>query len=203
MTAIEGYAVVWDSPSEVIGGDAAGFVEIVKRGAFKNTLRERDALALHSHNADLVLGRMSSRTLELREDERGLYFRVDLPDSQLVDGMVVQPVRRRDIQGMSFGFNVRPNGERWSLRSGRDIRELTDLTLYEVSTTGMPAYPATSVAIAGTEPQSMAPTRTSTVGPIVPAPKRSAAPRPTMTVADLSRALLIRQRRFLASISAR
>ena len=48
------------------------------------------------------------------------------------------------------------DGERWSLdKNGRDIRTLTDLTLYEVSTTGMPAYPATTVFIAGTEPRSV------------------------------------------------
>ena len=42
-----------------MGGDATGFVEVVQRGAFKNSLRERDALALHSHNQDVVLGRVS------------------------------------------------------------------------------------------------------------------------------------------------
>lgn len=191
MTAIEGYAVVWDSPSEVIGGDATGFVEIVKRGAFKNSLRERDTLALHSHNQDVVLGRVSSRTLTLSEDERGLRFRVELPDSQLVDGMVVQPVTRRDIRGMSFGFNVRANGEKWSMRrDGRDVRELTDLTIYEISTTGMPAYPATSVAIAGTEPRSVSLATTT---------ERST--RRTMTAAELQRMIIGRQRKYLAIIS--
>jgi len=157
---LEGYAAVWDSPSEIIGGEDHGFIEYVRRGAFTRSLKERDARALHSHSSEYVLGRVSSGTLQLNEDDRGLHFRVRLPDNELINGLVVEPVRRRDITGMSFGFNIRPGGESWKLVDGRDTRSLTDLLLVEISTTGFPAYPGTSVDLAGAAARSTRSLRT-------------------------------------------
>src|SRR5690606_5179958 len=77
---LEGYAAVFDAPSEDLGG----FVEYVRRGAFARSLKSNhaDPLALVHHMPHLVLGRRSAGTLKLEEDDRGLRFEIELPDTQ-------------------------------------------------------------------------------------------------------------------------
>ena len=55
-------------------------------------------------------------------------------------------VRRGDIKGMSFGFKVRPNGQRFVKENGLVVRELHDVDLREVSVVSLPAYADTTVA---------------------------------------------------------
>lgn len=137
-----GYAAVFDKPSEDLGG----FIEYVRRGAFTRTLREgRDVVAMVHHNPALVLGRASAGTLRLSEDETGLAFDVELPDTQAGRDIAVS-VGRGDIRGASFGFTIAKNGDRWTNGEGRAKRELLDVDLFDVTVTSAPAYPDTSVA---------------------------------------------------------
>jgi HK97 family phage prohead protease len=140
---LEGYAAVFDAPSEDLGG----FVEHVRRGAFTRTLREAklDPLALVHHDARLVLGRRSAGTLRLSEDDKGLLFEIDLPNTQTAHELAVS-VERRDITGASFAFTVPPGGDKWTFGDGAAVRELIDIDLHEISITATPAYPDTEVA---------------------------------------------------------
>jgi uncharacterized protein len=138
-----GYASVFDSPSQDLGG----FTEVVKPGAFKRTLQSNsaDPLALVAHMPHLVLGRRSAGTLRLAEDHRGLRFEVDLPDTQTARDLLVN-VERGDIRGASFAFTVAKGGDEWSVRGGQVIRELRDIDLHEITVTASPAYTDTTVA---------------------------------------------------------
>ncbi|MCB1510054.1 MAG: HK97 family phage prohead protease [Hyphomicrobiaceae bacterium] len=138
-----GYASVFNSPSEDLGG----FIEIVKPGAFKRSLESNltDPLALVHHMPHLVLGRRSAGTLRLAEDDKGLAFEIDLPDTQTARDLAVS-VERGDIRGASFAFNVAEDGDRWEVKGDLAIRELLDVTLHEVTITATPAYPDTEVA---------------------------------------------------------
>lgn len=141
---ITGYAALFGS----LSGNLGGFYEQIKRGAFSKSLRNDDVLAFHHHDNSAVLGRMSSGALSLEEDSTGLRFDLALPDTSLGRDIAAL-VRRRDIAGASFAFQVRgPDGETWDEQGGRIIRTLLDVRLYEVSTTSVPAYPSTSVTMA-------------------------------------------------------
>ena len=137
-----GYAAVFNAPSLDLGG----FREIVAPGAFKRTLADSASVtALYNHNADQVLGRVGSGTLRLEEDDIGLRFELDLPDTSYARDLSAL-VQRGDVAGCSFAFSVRPGGELWEETNGQSIRTLTALDLGEITITAQPAYPDTTVA---------------------------------------------------------
>lgn len=139
-----GYAAVFNKPSEDLGG----FIEIVKPGAFERTLRSNtaDPLALVAHIPSLVLGRRSAGTLKLTEDDRGLAFDIEVPNTTAARDLLIS-VERGDVRGASFAFQVaNPGGEKWEVRNEQVVRELLDVSLIEISITASPAYPDTSVA---------------------------------------------------------
>ena len=65
---IEGYASVFDSWSEELGGNSP-FREKVVKGAFEETIQKDDIRALFNHDANYVLGRNKAGTLTLEEDD--------------------------------------------------------------------------------------------------------------------------------------
>jgi len=140
---INGYAAVYDSISEDLGG----FREIILPGAFDSVLaRSPDVRALVNHDTSLVIGRTTSETLRLESDPIGLRFTVDLPTTTYGDDLR-KSVRRGDITGASFAFNV--DFEDYDLRfEGEEIlREIRNIaSLYEVSVVTFPAYQATEVS---------------------------------------------------------
>lgn len=145
-----GYAVVYDTPSVPLSLDATStFVEFVSPGAFDRSLADQsiDPQAYFGHDPNRILGRESAGTLTLTTDQKGLLVAIDLPDT--TDGRdAAVSVGRRDIVGMSFGFEVSDEtGEEWEEQDGKLIRRLKDVILYEVSITSNPAYESTSVAL--------------------------------------------------------
>ena len=151
MPTIEGYAAVFNRFSENLGG----FVEKIDPGAFAKALKTSDARALFNHDVNYVLGRESSKTLELKEDNSGLYMRVHPPDTQLIRDMVIAPIERGDIKEQSFGFMIAPNGDVWSggeRGSKIPTRTITEVSrIFDVSPVTFPAYPDTKVAVRSLE----------------------------------------------------
>jgi HK97 family phage prohead protease len=135
-----GHAAVFNTFSQDLGG----FREIIRPGAFTRTIAENaDVRALFNHDPNYVLGRSKSGTLRMREDTRGLFYEVDLPDTQ-AGRDVAESVRRGDVSGSSFAF--RAITDEWRTENGSDIRELRDVDLFDVSPVTYPAYPAADVA---------------------------------------------------------
>jgi hypothetical protein len=139
---VGGYAIVWNSRSLDLGG----FTEICSPNMLTRTLRENpDVLALRDHKQELLLGRTTAGTLELKTDSTGLAFTISLPKTQIGDD-TAENVRLRNLTGCSFGFSVAENGDAWAVDgSGNVTRTLLDVDLYEVSVTSFPAYQTTSV----------------------------------------------------------
>jgi HK97 family phage prohead protease len=140
-----GYAAVFDSPSDDLGG----FRETIEPGAFTKTLADRTQSKRNpvkmflNHDWDVVLASTYGGTLRLSEDERGLFVDADLPDNEW-GRPVRDAVMRGDISSMSFGFNVVKDD--WS--EDRKDRRVTEVKLWEVSpVTAWPAYPATSASV--------------------------------------------------------
>lgn len=134
-----GYAVVFNSPA-VIGAD---FREIIAPGAFAKSLKG-DVRALRNHDRARVLGRTTSGTLRLREDDVGLAVEIDLPDTS--DGRdIATLVERGDLDGMSFGF-IAVN-QTWDETGDVPTRTIHEAALLEVTVATFPAYDDTTIAL--------------------------------------------------------
>ena len=137
---ISGYAAVFDELSENLGG----FYERIQRGAFANTLNTADVRALWNHDSNYPLGRSRAGTLVLSEDETGLAFEIDPPETSYAKDLLVS-MRRGDVDQMSFGFiTVR---DKWEQIGGQVIRTLLEVELFDVSPVTYPAYPTTSATV--------------------------------------------------------
>lgn len=124
-----------------------GFREIMQRGAFKEALKDSDVIALFNHDPNFVLGRESANTLRVHEGKEGLMAEIDIPDTPLIRDLVVAPVERRDIQGMSIGFivnkdQVEEHDDGSFTRTILEVKRLID-----VSVVTFPAYPDTTIAV--------------------------------------------------------
>lgn len=146
---LSGHAAVFGVETRI--GD---YRERIAPGAFTRTLAEgRDILALADHDQKQVLGRTRSGTLQLREDEQGLYFSLTLPDTQ-AGRDVAALAQRGDLGGMSFGFVA--TDEAWD----GDLRELRAVQLHEVSVvSAWPAYQQTEINLRHRQPEVTDPRR--------------------------------------------
>lgn len=136
---LEGYAALFDSRSENLGG----FVETIRPGAFRKTLEEKpDIRALWNHDTNYVLGRTKSGSLELEEDENGLRVRISMADTSQTR-YFHDTIRRGDVDGMSFGFRTIKDAWEKPSDGTTPTRELVEVELFEVSPTAFPAYPET------------------------------------------------------------
>jgi uncharacterized protein len=139
---LAGYAAVYDKDSELLYGS---FIERIAKGAFTRTLKSgRDVKAFWSHNDSMVLGSTRAGTLRLKEDDVGLAFDLDMPDTSWGKD-AFETVRRGDVSGVSFGFDTVT--DKWETKNGKQLRTLVDLELYEISPCAIPAYPDTSVGL--------------------------------------------------------
>lgn len=146
VRTLAGYAAVFDSLSVVLYGM---FREKISRGAFASSLGG-DVRALWNHDTNLPLGRTKAGTLRLEEDAHGLRVEITPPDTQAGRDAIVS-VQRGDVDQMSFAFDVLE--DEWDQDdAGMLIRTLRKVALYEVSPVTFPAYPQTSVAARGGEP---------------------------------------------------
>lgn len=137
---IQGYAAVFNSLSEKM----FGFREKIAQGAFIKSLQSRDVMALWSHDSSKILGSTKSKSLQIREDPKGLYFELSLPDTNIGND-AYKDIKRGDVTGMSIGFMV--NSDTWE--KGKEgephIRTLNEIELHEISPVAFPAYSGTSV----------------------------------------------------------
>jgi HK97 family phage prohead protease len=132
-----GYAARYNTPSLPMRNAAgAEFVEEIAYGAFDRSLQNPDVSFLWQHDGKMPLASTLSGTLNLRNDEAGLAFEANLPDTQLARDAVTL-VRAGVVRQMSFGFFVRQADE---TTPGKRI--LRDCDLREISLVERAAYPA-------------------------------------------------------------
>ena len=136
-TSLKGYAAVFNTISNG---------EMIAPGAFKRSLdHDTDIRAYWSHDqyGSKVLGRRKNGTLELNEDETGLYVEIK-PNLNTTWGRdAIEAVARGDVDEMSFGF--RPIQEEQTEIDGQQVRILKEVALGEVSPVSEAWYPTTHV----------------------------------------------------------
>lgn len=139
---ITGYASVFNVRSN-IGGM---FEEELRPGAFDHVL-DSDVVALFNHDPNIVLGR-TPNTLKLSSDNHGLRF--EIPELPSARADVLEAVRRGDIRGNSFSFDLDPaaGGEQEFVHrsEGIPLRIIHKVgRLYDVGPVTWPQYPETTV----------------------------------------------------------
>ena len=97
---IRGYAAVYNSDSEWMGG----FYEQIATGAFDGVM-DNDVRAYFNHDENLLLGRVSSGTLRISTDKRGLFYEVDLPNTTYANDLA-ELMKRGDVNQSSFAFLI-------------------------------------------------------------------------------------------------
>lgn len=123
---IEGYASVFD------GVDSYG--DTVKRGAYAETLRDRDRpVRMRWNHWGPVIGKWT----EIREDEKGLFVRGELTPGHSVAENVYASLKHGAIDGLSIGYIVEiGDGAEKNETGGYD---LTKIDLIEISVVEEPA----------------------------------------------------------------
>lgn len=142
---IVGYAAVFNRRSQDLGG----FVEVIRPGAFTEAIQTDDVRGLWNHDANFVLGRNKSGTLRLVEDDIGLRYEIDAPDTQTIRDLVMAPMERGDVDQSSFGFMT--VSDEWRHEDGQLVRELIKCGLFDVSPVTYPAYLDTKSAVRSAE----------------------------------------------------
>jgi len=90
------------------------------------------------------IGGSTAGTLRLQEDDRGLAFEIDLPDTGYARDLW-RLVDRGDVSQMSFGF--RTVTDSWRMEESVPTRTLEAVELFDVSPVTYPAYGETNVDV--------------------------------------------------------
>ena len=137
---VEGYAMLYDQPSVPMP-----FVEYIDRGALDNVDLSK-VLLLYGHDLNSVLARSDAENLQLRADDKGLWFRATLPDTTLGRDTYTN-VANGNLKGCSVGFKI--GDDKWLQgNDGQVIHHIRSFDqLIEISITPIPAYTETSVGV--------------------------------------------------------
>ena len=137
---IEGYFATFGGVYELWPGAS----ESIDSHAFDGALAD-DIRALIDHETRLVLGRNKSATLELKVDERGLWGRIKINQSDTDAMNLYARVERGDVDQCSFGFDILD--EKTEYRDDGSVHWIImKVKMYEVSCVTFPAYEDTSIA---------------------------------------------------------
>ena len=161
---LNGYAAVFDQETTIDSWEGQ-FIETIRRGAFKKTIRERTPVLQFDHGRHPLVGSIPIGAItDLREDDAGLWVA-----SRLADNWLIEPVRdaiaNESINGMSFRFEV--VRQEWTDNAGKKItdpdelwrlmwdagdrgpltRTLIELKVPELGPVVFPAYAGTSVSV--------------------------------------------------------
>lgn len=139
--SIGGYAAVFGKPSENLGG----FYERVHPQAFNKSKADGwpNVVCRWNHRDEYLLGTTRSNTLQLKVDNLGLEYQVDLPECR---NDILEMTARGDLAHSSFAFQT--YSDDWIKGDGGDpIRMLLSCRLIDVAPVTSPAYPDATVGL--------------------------------------------------------
>ena len=136
---IEGYFAVFNSNYDL----GWGMSESIAPGAFTSSLAG-DIRALVNHDTTLVLGRTSAHTLEVKQDERGLWGKITINPNDSDAMNLYARVKRGDVTQCSIGFDILDEETEYR---GEDVHwTIKDVKLWEISACTFPAYEETAIS---------------------------------------------------------
>lgn len=142
--SLEGYAAVFGETTRIDSWEGM-FDEVIQRGAFVRTIRERSPVLQFDHGHDVATGSTPIGSIaDLREDDHGLFVRARLFDNERVKP-IRQAIEAGAIDGMSFRFQV--TREEWDKEPDVPVRTIREVDLFELGPVVFPAYEATSVGV--------------------------------------------------------
>ena len=140
---IQGYAVVFDSWTDISSWGEI-WKECIRKGAFTQSLKENNILALYNHDFNNVLARKDVN-MKLVEEDKGLYFEIELPDTTQGNDLY-ELIDKKIVNQCSFSGYVRKN--LWSEDNGGNVlREILEIDLIEITITPIPAYEVTEAEV--------------------------------------------------------
>ncbi|MCF0074473.1 HK97 family phage prohead protease [Dyadobacter sp. CY261] len=143
---IVGNGVVFEQRSHLLGG---WFYEEIVSGAADSANTDL-LVSCFNHDLNYVLGNLENRTMSI--DITPTHIRYDniAPTTTIIRELVGEPIKRGDIRGSSFWFDVADNGSEWiELPDGYWLRRVHVIdTIYEMGPVTMAAYPQTTTDIA-------------------------------------------------------
>lgn len=132
---VEGYAITFNSPA------THGYTEVISDRALDNTDMSDVPLKYNHEDSHLIMARTRNKSLELKKDEKGLFIKAELIDTQS-NKDIYKSIKAGLIDKMSFAFTVREDEYDYDT----DTRTITDIDrLYDVSVVDIPFYDSTSV----------------------------------------------------------
>lgn len=141
---IEGYALLFNSPSKDLGG----FVEVISPKALSG-VDLSNVIMLDQHDYSKPLASVKAGTLKLDTDDKGLHFVATLDDSVSYANDAYQNVKSGNVDSMSFRFDIDDGGDEFTRdESGKVVRTIKQVKdLFEVSTVTVPAYDDSNVQV--------------------------------------------------------
>ncbi|MFW4411527.1 phage major capsid protein (plasmid) [Lactiplantibacillus argentoratensis] len=141
---IEGYALLFNSPSKDLGG----FVEVIDPKALDG-VDLSNVIMLDQHDYSKPLASVKAGTLKLDTDSKGLHFVATLDDSVSYANDAYQNVKSGNVDSMSFRFDVDDGGDEFTKdKDGKIVRTIKHVKdLFEVSTVTVPAYDDSNVQV--------------------------------------------------------
>ena len=135
---VSGYGSVFNSQSEDLG-----FIETIDPNAItEETIKRSDVFATLNHDMDKILARCKygSGSLELKCDDKGLYYRFDAPNTDLGDELL-EYLNRGEIDSSSFAFTVKR--DEWTTGDdGKTYRRILEIDqVFDISPVFCAAYP--------------------------------------------------------------
>ncbi|WP_406730900.1 HK97 family phage prohead protease [Streptomyces sp. NBC_01794] len=163
--SLTGYAAVFGEDTEIDSWEGR-FVETIRKGAFRKTIRESTPVMQFDHGHHPLIGSIPIGSIEdLREDDQGLYVEARLSENWLIEP-VREAIAQQTVNGMSFRFEV--VRDEWRDGAGKLVkadelmdllwmpgdrgplrRELIELKCRELGPVVFPAYAGTAVSVRG------------------------------------------------------
>ena len=133
---IEGYAIVFDSPATHYG-----FTEIIDRNALTGA-DMTDVVFRYNHNDTwLAIARTRNKSLEFKIDDKGLFIRAKLIDTQ-TNRDIYKSIQSGLLDKMSFSFSTEK--DEWDYKT--DTRKVLQIKkLFDVSVVDTPFYDDTEI----------------------------------------------------------
>lgn len=153
---IEGYAIIFNQRSKLIREWGETFFEVIEPTAADEVLKNDNlnVIATVDHDRQKMLGRTKSGTLELIKDERGLKYRIQVPNTTLGNDMA-ELIERGDYFESSFVFTMPEDGYRTDRSEETPVRYISRFAnMYDVAVVIDGAYANTAVALRSNEWQS-------------------------------------------------